>query len=183
MQLPAAGKTGGNHLSGTILAHRLERHSADAPHRKLQNPNLKYPRNPLHSHLVLDAWFLKFPVRNTGSTALHAGKDLVVAPPSRDGIIPRGNSRPFGFDVTVGTSILADDRRYLLPIFSRTRRKSMSGLSSLTHASHVRASGKAALAPCDKFRAIAWPGPARSIPQNRLWIILLPIGLGHGLYL
>src|SRR3989344_1913137 len=95
---------------------------------------------------------------------------------------PRGGFTLSGKTVSVGTSILADDRRYLLPIFSRTRRKSMSGLSSLTHASHVRASGKAALAPCDKFRAIAWPGPARSIPQNRLWIILLPIGLGHGLY-
>jgi len=50
------------------------------------------------------------------STALHAGKDLFVAFPSCDGHIPRGNSRPFGVDVSVVTSILADDGRYPLPV-------------------------------------------------------------------
>jgi hypothetical protein len=48
-------------------------------------------------------------------TALHAGKDLFVAFPSRDGPIPLGNSQPFGVDVSVVTSILADDGRYPLP--------------------------------------------------------------------
>ncbi len=48
-------------------------------------------------------------------TALHGGKDLFVAFPPRDGHIPLGNSRPFGVDVSVVTSILTDDGRYPLP--------------------------------------------------------------------
>ena len=47
-----------------------------------------------------------------GGTALHAGKDLVVAPLSRDRIIPLGNLIAFAQSVTVGTSVLADDGRY-----------------------------------------------------------------------
>ncbi len=54
------------------------------------------------------------------STALHAGKDLFVAFPSRDGRIPRGDPQPFGVGVSVVTSILADDGRYPLPIVSPT---------------------------------------------------------------
>ena len=53
----------------------------NAPLWKLQNPNLKYQRDPLHSRLVLDAWCLKFPVRSTGGTALHSRKDLAVSSP------------------------------------------------------------------------------------------------------
>lgn len=49
-----------DHLSGPVIAHRLERHSP--PKR---------------------------------GTALHAGKDLLVAPPSYDGIIPRRESSAF----------------------------------------------------------------------------------------
>lgn len=84
----------GDHLSGTLVAKRLERHSALA-----------------------------------SGTALHAGKDLIVAPPPRDGIIPLGNSQPFGVDVTVGTSVLADDGRYPLPSCLPGGRR-MPGLSS-----------------------------------------------------
>ena len=95
LQLPAAGKNGDDHLSGTFITERLERHS------------------PYH-------FFAKV-IRDT---ALHGGKDLVVAPPPYGGIIPKGNPLPFGFGVTVGTSHLTMDGYYPLPFctFLRTAR-------------------------------------------------------------
>ncbi len=50
-------------------------------------------------------------------TALHAGKDLFVALPAFDGTLPEGSPFAFAQGVSVGTSILADDGRYPLPIF------------------------------------------------------------------
>ena len=48
-------------------------------------------------------------------TALHGGKDLLVALPSYDGHVPTmWDPRPFGFGVTVGTSVLTDDGCYPL---------------------------------------------------------------------
>ena len=51
-------------------------------------------------------------------TALHGGKDLFVALPSFNGILPEGSPFAFAQDVTVVTSILADDGRYPLPFCS-----------------------------------------------------------------
>ena len=55
-------------------------------------------------------------MRSTGSTALHAGKDLFVAPLPLDRILPEGSLELSLLGVTVVTSILADDGRYPLPI-------------------------------------------------------------------
>ena len=70
-------------------------------------------------------------------TALHGDKDLLVAFPSRDGRIPRGNSRPFGVDVSVGTSRLATCGRYPLP-FCRPCGRPVFGLSSRISFRHAR---------------------------------------------
>ena len=55
--------------------------------------------------------------RRWRDTALHTGKDLFVAFSSRDERIPQGNSFAFAQDVSVVTSILADDGRYPLPFY------------------------------------------------------------------
>ena len=62
-------------------------------------------------------------------TALHGGKDLVVALLRHRRTIPRGNSSPFGYDVSVGTSAIAGDGRYPLP-FCLPESRPVSGLSS-----------------------------------------------------
>ena len=52
-------------------------------------------------------------------TALHAGKGLFVAPVPFGTIVPGRNPQPCGLGVTVVTSILTDDRNYLLPFANR----------------------------------------------------------------
>ena len=48
------------------------------------------------------------------------------------GLFPQGNSRPFGVDVTVVTSILADGGRYPLPIFPAITRGACSDFPLLS---------------------------------------------------
>lgn len=73
--------------------------------------------------------------RSVAGTALHAGKGLVVAPQALTWIRPThadvwtGSLGLAPSVVSVVTSILADDRRYLLPIFLH-KQGSMFGLSS-----------------------------------------------------
>jgi len=66
---------------------------------------------------------LKISVRSTDGTALHSGKDFAVS---------AGLNRV----ISVRTSILADDRRYLLPLSSLCicgREDRMFGLSSVSN--------------------------------------------------
>lgn len=82
---------------------------------------------------------LKRHFRLAADTALHAGKDLIVAPSDFASGKPQAYTETYPLrdtfalsleGVSVGTSILADDGRYPLPIFP-PEAGSMFGLSSL----------------------------------------------------